>query len=70
VAPLAIFPFLGGSEPNQADYIALGAFQRVASASTLPPRQRADDTLRACVGRGFDLHGGLGRDARMQPLFE
>jgi glutathione S-transferase len=67
---LARFPFLGGDEPNYADYIALGAFQWVASVSSLPLLERGDDTLRAWLERGFDLYGGLGRDARMQPLFE
>ncbi len=62
-------PFLGGSAPNYADYIALGAFQWVASVSTLP-LLAANDPLRAWLDRGFDLYGGLGRDARMKPLFE
>jgi hypothetical protein len=34
------------------------------------PLDRADDTLRAWLERGFDPYGGLGRDARLQPLFE
>jgi glutathione S-transferase len=63
-------PFLGGSAPNYADYIALGAFHWVASVSTLPLLARSDDTLRAWLDRGFDLYGGLGRDSRMRPLFE
>jgi hypothetical protein len=29
-------PFLGGSTPNFADYVALGAFYWAASAGTLP----------------------------------
>jgi hypothetical protein len=36
----------------------------------LPPLARDDDTLRAWLDRGFDLHGGVGRDPRMKPLFE
>jgi glutathione S-transferase len=68
-AYLVRFPFLGGSKPNYADYIALGAFRWVSSVSTLPMLAH-NDTLRAWVDRGFDLYGGLGRDARMQPLFE
>jgi glutathione S-transferase len=67
---LAQFPFLGGSAPNYADYIALGAFHWVASVSTLPLLARSDDTLRRWLDRGLDLYGGLGRDSRMKPLFE
>jgi glutathione S-transferase len=68
-AQLARFPYLGGSTPNYADYIALGAFHWAASVATLPPLA-ADDSLRAWLERGFDLYGGLGRDPRMKPLFE
>ena len=68
-AYLARYPFLGGSTPNYADYIALGAFLWVASVSTLPMLAH-DDTLRAWIDRGFDLYGGLGRDPRMKTLFE
>lgn len=67
---LSRFPFLGGSAPNYADYIALGAFHWVASVSTLPLLARDDDTLRSWLDRGFDLYGGAGRDSRMKPLFE
>ena len=67
---LSRVPFLGGSAPNYADYIALGAFHWVSSVSTLPMLARDDDTLRAWLDRGFDLHGGVGRDARMKALFE
>lgn len=68
-AHLSRFAFLGGSAPNYADYIVLGAFLWVASVSTLPALAH-DDSLRPWMDRGFDLYGGLGRDARMQPLFE
>jgi glutathione S-transferase len=68
-AHLARFPYLGGSAPNYADYIALGGFLWVASVSTLPLLAH-DDTLRAWIDRGFDLYGGLGRDPRMKSLFE
>lgn len=67
---LSRVPFLGGSTPNYADYIALGAFQWVASVSTLPLLARSDEVLRAWLDRGFDLYGGLGRDPRSHPLFE
>jgi glutathione S-transferase len=66
---LSRFPFLGGGAPNYADYIALGAFLWVASVSTLPLLAHAD-TLRTWIEKGFDLHGGLGRDPRMNALFE
>jgi glutathione S-transferase len=67
---LSHYPFLGGSTPNYADYIALGAFQWVASVSTLPLLPPGDDALRKWLDRGLDLYGGLGRDSRMKPLFE
>jgi glutathione S-transferase len=66
---LAKFPFVGGSGPNFADYIVLSVFQWVASVSTLP-LLAADDSLRAYIDRGFDLYGGMGREAPLQPLFE
>lgn len=69
-AQLARSPFLGGDAPNYADYIALGAFQWVASVSTMPPLAGNDDVMRAWLDRGFDLFGGIGRDDRMRPLFE
>jgi glutathione S-transferase len=61
--------FLGGDTPTYVDYIALGAFQWVASVSTLPLLAH-DDTLRDWLDRGFDLYGSIGRDPRMKPLFE
>jgi glutathione S-transferase len=69
-AHLANSPFLGGSVPNYADYIALGIFQWVASVATLPLLARDDGVLRSWLDRGFDLYGGLGRDPGMRPLFE
>lgn len=63
-------PFLGGNVPNYADYIVLGAFQWVASVSTLPLLAKDDDVMRSWLDRGFDLYGGIGRDDRMRPLFE
>ncbi|MEA3197178.1 MAG: hypothetical protein QOF32_1230, partial [Gammaproteobacteria bacterium] len=68
-AHLKRFPYLGGSAPNYADYIALGAFLWVAGVSTLPLLAH-DDTLRSWIDRGFDLYGGLGRDPRQKTLFE
>jgi len=63
-------PFLGGSAPNYADYIALGAFHWVASVSTLPLLARNDDVMRRWLDAGFDLYGGIGCDSRMKSLFE
>jgi len=67
---LSRYPFLGGSTPNYADYIALGAFYWVASVSTLPLLSSDDDALRGWIDRGLNLYGGLGRDSRLKPLFE
>jgi glutathione S-transferase len=67
---LSKYPFLGGSTPNYADYIALGAFHWVASVSTLPLLSSGDDALRGWLDRGFHLYGGLGLDSRMKALFE
>jgi glutathione S-transferase len=67
---LARSPFLGGDTPNYADYMVLGLFHWVASVSTLPLLAKDDEALRSWVDRGFDMYNGLGRDTRMQPLFE
>lgn len=66
---LATHAFLGGSAPNYADYAALGIFQWAGSFATLPLLAADDTVLRGWIERGFDLYGGLGRDARMKPLF-
>lgn len=63
-------PFIGGDSANYADYIALGGFHWVASVSSLPLLARDDEVLRGWLERGMDLYAGLGRDARMKPLFE
>lgn len=67
---LANHPFLGGDTPNYADYIALGAFQWIASVATLPLLASDDAALRDWLHRGFDLYSGIGRDARTKPIFE
>jgi glutathione S-transferase len=73
LAPLRLhllkYPFLGGSTPNFADYIALGGFYWAASAGTLPLLER-DDSLRDWLSRGFDLYGGIACDPGIKPLFE
>jgi glutathione S-transferase len=63
------YPFLGGSAPNYADYIALGGFYWAASAGTLPLLER-DDSLRDWLDRGFNLYGGIAREPGIKPLFE
>ncbi len=69
-AQLARAPFLGGAQPNYADYIALSAFLWAGSVATLPLLARSDETLIGWLERGFDLFDGLGRDRRMRPLVE
>ncbi len=66
----ANFAFLGGASPNYADYMVLAALQWVVSVSTPPVLAAGDELLRAWFTRSLDLYGGLGRDARMRPLFE
>jgi glutathione S-transferase len=66
-AHLAKFPFLGGAQPNFADYIVLGAFIWVGSVATVASLQ-ADDVLVLYIERGLAMYGGLARDPRMRPL--
>jgi glutathione S-transferase len=68
-AHLAKFPFLGGANPNFADYIVLGSFIWAGSVATVPLLQ-AGDALRPYIERGLDLYDGLARDPRMRPLYE
>ena len=49
--------------------LVLGTFLWVASVSTLP-LLASNDTLRTWIEKSFDLYGGLGRDSRMNTLFE
>jgi glutathione S-transferase len=67
---LATAPFLGGEQPNYADYIGFSTLQWVASVATLPLFARTDEALIGWMQRGFDLFGGLGRDQRMKSLVE
>lgn len=62
-------PFLSGSNPNYADYIALSGFYWAASAGTLPLLERGD-MLRDWLTRGFALYGGIARVPGVEPLFE
>jgi glutathione S-transferase len=60
--------WLGGDQPNYADYRALAVFLWTASIAATPPLT-ADDPLRDWLDRGFDLYGGLGRHSGMSTLF-
>jgi glutathione S-transferase len=60
--------WLGGEQPNYADFRALAVFLWTASVAGTPPLTE-DDPLRDWLDRGFDLYGGLGRHAGMSPLF-
>jgi glutathione S-transferase len=61
-------PWLGGSQPNYADYCILAVFLWAASVAKVPPLHD-DDRLRDYIDRGFDLYGGLGRHPGMHALF-
>lgn len=58
-AALATAPFLGGEQPNYADYIALGGFLWAGAICTLPMLEKSDP-LNDWIKRGFDLYGGIG----------
>jgi glutathione S-transferase len=61
-------PWLGGQQPNYADYRVLAVFLWAASVATIPPLH-ADDPLRDYLDRSFDLYGGLGRHPGLHTLF-
>ena len=61
-------PWLGGDQPNFADFCALSSFLWCASVATTPPLTD-DDPLRDWLDRGFDLYDGLGRHPGMHTLF-
>ena len=65
---LAQNKWLGGDQPNYADFRALAVFLWCASVATTPPLTE-DDPLRDWLDRGFDLYGGLGRHPGMHTLF-
>ncbi|NMJ39738.1 glutathione S-transferase family protein [Roseomonas sp. JC162] len=54
--------FLGGTEPDYADYIVFGSFMWARSVSPLRVLE-PDDTLFAWRERMLDLHGGIARRA-------
>jgi hypothetical protein len=60
--------WLGGDQPNYADYRALSVFLWTASIATTPPLTD-EDPLRDWLDRGFDLYGGLGRPPGIHTLF-
>ncbi len=60
--------WLGGSQPNYADYCILAVFLWAASVAKVPPLHD-DDPLRDYIDRGFELYGGLGRHPGMHTLF-
>ena len=60
--------WLGGDQPNFADYAALSIFLWTASVAVVPCLYD-DDPLRDWIDRGFDLYGGLGRHPGMHNLF-
>ncbi len=57
-------PFLCGLEPGYADYALIGAFLWARSVSPLE-LLAADDPVQAWRERMLDLHGGLGREAKV-----
>jgi glutathione S-transferase len=63
---LAAQPFLGGTAPDQADYIVFGSFQWARCVSPLPLLER-DDPVHAWRERVLDLFDGL---ARHVPAFD
>ena len=60
--------WLGGSEPNYADYRILGSILWLASVARTPPLS-PDDPLRDWIERCRDLFGGLGRHPGLQELY-
>lgn len=60
--------WLGGDQPNYADYCVLSQFLWCASVAKVPPLHD-DDPLKDYIDRGFDLYGGLGRHPGMHTLF-
>ncbi len=60
--------FLGGSEPNYADYRIMGGFLWLASVAGTPALA-ADDPLRDWVEKVRALFGGLGNHPGLFPIF-
>jgi glutathione S-transferase len=60
--------WLGGSEPNYADYRILGPILFLASIGKVPSLAE-DDPLRDWIERCRDLYGGLGRHPGLMNLY-
>ncbi len=61
-------PWLGGDQPNYADYRIIGSVLFTASVGKTPVLAE-DDPLRDWIERCLDLFGGLGRHSGLFPLF-
>jgi glutathione S-transferase len=55
--------FLGGEQPDYADYIVFGSFMWARCVSPLPMVE-SGDPVHAWMERMLDLHDGMGRKAR------
>lgn len=60
--------WLGGDEPNYADYRILGSILWLASVARTPPLS-PEDPLRDWIERCRDLFGGLGRHPGLNELY-
>jgi len=61
-------PFLGGSEPNYADYRIIGSILWLASVGKTPALAD-DDPLRSWIERVRDLFGGLGQHPGLHQIY-
>lgn len=61
--------WLGGDQPNYADYRIMGSILFTASVCQTSPVLANDDPLRDWIDRCLDLFDGLGRDPGLFPLF-
>ncbi|KPL68605.1 1,3-beta-glucanase [Erythrobacter sp. SG61-1L] len=61
--------WLGGSQPNYADFRIMGSILFTASVCQTSPVFADDDPLRDWIERCLDLYGGLGRHPGLFPLF-
>lgn len=62
---LARHPWFGGTAPNFSDYVLCGTFMWMRAVLGRLPLP-ADDAVTGWFERCLDLHGGLGRDARVR----
>ena len=65
---LAERKWIGGDEPNYADFRLLSVFLFLAAVADTPA-MTDDEPLRDWIERGFDLYGGLGRHPGLLPIF-